>query len=189
MPASEQQEAHPHEQSCLEQDTCDQVRLLNQVEGDDCLGGDKGMRELSKEREDRQESRQREEHGTQGLPSLSRHADGASFQWDRWAKHRGTEGTPHDEDATERQQEVCRTEYGLQVYLEAKESVPHQVADASKGEQRDTQQRGLITCWHGVFPGKAVNAVEDKGNDQDQSIHEIGRVEDRMPGGEKGSVY
>ncbi len=82
-----------------------------------------------------------------------------------------------------------RTQEGLQVHLEAEEGVPHQVADASKGEQRDTQQRDLIACWHGVFPSRAMSVVEDKGDDQDQGIHEIASVEHGMPGGEKGPVH
>src|SRR5258708_38953906 len=81
-----------------------------------------------------------------------------------------------------------RTQEGLQVHLEAEEGVPHQVADASKGEQRDTQQRYLIACWHGVFPSRAMSVVEDKGDDQDHGIHELASVEHGVPGGEKGPV-
>src|SRR5713226_1278597 len=102
------------------------------------------MSELGKEREDRKDSRQREEHGQQGLPSVYQCAGEASLHRDGRAKHRSTKGSTHDEDTTECQQEMRRTEDGLQVHLEAEEGVPPQVADASHSKQWDTQQRDRI---------------------------------------------
>ncbi|GAC1342423.1 MAG: hypothetical protein NVSMB27_01280 [Ktedonobacteraceae bacterium] len=67
--------------------------------------------------------------------------------------------------------------------------MPDQVADATNGEKGDAHQREFVAAGHSFAPGQAARVVDVERANEQNGVDEVTRVEDGVPGSEKGVIY